>query len=87
MVRKRDRIDKETGKYKYREGDPMPGFEAYPKLAGQNAQYLYNQMKDILEGRRTNGLSAAMGGIKAFVDSSATDEDLMAVAEYLAHVK
>lgn len=87
MVRKRDRKDKKTGKFKYRKGDPLPGFEAYPKLAGQNATYLYNQMKDIFEGRRTNGLSSAMQGIKTFIDSTATDEDLKAIAEYLSKVE
>ena len=87
MVRKRDGKDKKTGKFKYRKGDPMPGFEAYPKLAGQNSVYLYNQMKDIFTGKRTNGLTTAMLGIKAFIDSSASDEDLKAVAEYLSQVQ
>lgn len=87
MVRKRDRKDKKTGKFKYRKGDPIPGFENYPKLAGQGSVYLYNQMKDILDGRRTNGMSSAMAGIKGFIDSTATDEDLKAVADYLSQVK
>ncbi|MBF0279688.1 MAG: c-type cytochrome [SAR324 cluster bacterium] len=87
MVRKRDRKDKKTGEFKYRKGDPMPGFEAYPKLAGQNSVYLYNQIKDIFGGKRSNGLTSAMLGIKAFIDSSASDEDLKAIAEYLSQVK
>jgi len=87
MVRKRDRKSKKTGKWKYRKGDPMPGFEAYPKLAGQNSKYLYTQMMDIFEGRRTNGLSAAMLGIKIMIDSTAKEGDLQAVADYLSQVK
>ncbi len=87
MVRKRDRKDKKTGKYKYRKGDPMPGFEAYPKLAGQNPKYLYQQMQDIFAARRTNGLTAAMLGIKIMIDSTAKEGDLQAVAEYLAQIK
>ena len=51
MVRKRDRKDKKTGKFKYRKGDPMPGFEAYPKLAGQNAIPAGTNER-YLEGRR-----------------------------------
>ncbi len=87
LVRKRDRKDKKTGEYKYRKGDPMPGFEAYPKLAGQSEVYLYNQMKDIFTGKRNNGLTAAMLGIKTFIDSTAKDEDLKAVAKYLSQVR
>lgn len=87
MVRTKDRLNKKTGKYKYRKGDPMPGFEGYPKLAGQNATYLYNQMMDIFEGRRKNGMSAAMAGIKLMVDSTAKEGDLKAIAEYLSKVK
>ena len=87
MIRKRDRKDKKTGKFKYRKGDPMPGFEAYPKLAGQNANYLLAQMNDIFEGRRKNGLSAAMFGIKLMIDNTAKEGDLEAISEYLAQIK
>ena len=87
MVRKKDKISKKTGKYKYRKGDMMPGFENYPKLAGQSSVYLYNQMKDIFDGKRTNGMSNAMSGIKIMIDKTATDEDLKAIADYLSKVK
>ncbi|MBC8257479.1 MAG: c-type cytochrome [SAR324 cluster bacterium] len=87
MVRRRDRKNKKTGKWKYRKGDPMPGFESYPKLAGQNSKYLFTQMNDIFDGRRTNGLSAAMLGIKIMVDSTAKEGDLQAIADYLSQVK
>ncbi len=87
MVRKKDRKNKKTGKWKYRKGDAMPGFESYPKLAGQHSKYLYTQMMDIFEGRRTNGLSAAMLGIKLMVDSTAKEGDLQAISDYLSQVK
>ncbi len=52
----------------------------YPVLAGQPAVYLVRQMKDIRDGRRTNGLSASM---RATVDG-VTDEEFQAIAEWLA---
>jgi cytochrome c553 len=87
MVYRRDRKDKKTGKYKYRKGQTKPGFEAYPKLAGQNSAYLYVQMVDIFSGKRNNNLSPAMAGIKLMVDSTAKEGDLQAIADYLSQVK
>jgi cytochrome c len=55
----------------------------YPKLAGQNEQYLLNQMKDIKSGARANGQSAAMKAIAA----SVTDEEFAAIAAYLSKAK
>jgi cytochrome c553 len=86
MIRTKDR-KKADGSFAYRKGDPMPGFEAYPILAGQPAKYLYTQMMDIFEGRRANGLSAAMLGIKLMVDTTAQPGDLEAIAEYLSQVR
>ena len=57
-----------------------PIMPAYPKLGGQNAEYAYNQMKDIQSGARSNGQSAVMKGIVAAV----SDEELKAIAEWLA---
>lgn len=57
-----------------------PIMPVYPKLAGQNAQYAFNQMKDIKSGARNNGQTAVMKGIVAGV----SDEDLKAIAEWLA---
>jgi cytochrome c len=57
-----------------------PIMPAYPKLAGQNAQYALNQMKDIKSGARANGQSAAMKGIVMGV----SDEEMQAIAEWLA---
>jgi len=81
-------IIKIAGRIYYRKGDIIPGFENYPKHAGNKKTYLFQQMKDILEGKRTNGNSEAMRGIKPFVESNKiTDEDFMSIAEYLSNVK
>jgi cytochrome c len=57
-----------------------PVTEEIPVIAGQPAKYLVQQMKDIRDGRRTNGLSASM---QAPV-SNVTDEELEIIAEWLA---
>jgi len=49
-----DIIIKIGGRLYYHQGDLVPGFEDYPRHAGNKKLYLYRQMKDILEGRRTN---------------------------------
>jgi len=60
-----------------------PILPIYPKLAGQNADYAYNQMKDIASGARANGQTAAMKGIMHLV----SDEELRAIADWLATLK
>jgi cytochrome c553 len=83
-----DIIIKISGRVYYHKGDLIPGFEDYPRHAGNKKLYLYRQMKDILEGRRTNGNSEAMRGIKPFIESNKiTDEDFRSIAEYLSNVK
>ncbi len=57
-----------------------PIMPAYPKLAGNNAVYLYNQIKDIQSGKRNNGMTAAMKGITHMT----TDEEKKAIAEWLS---
>ena len=57
-----------------------PIMPLYPKLGGQNAQYAFNQMKDIKSGARANGQSAVMKGIVAGV----SEEEMQAIAEWLA---
>ena len=57
-----------------------PIMPAYPKLAGQNADYAYNQMIDIKSGARNNGQTAAMKGIVAAIP----DAELRAIADWLA---
>jgi len=76
------------GRVYYRKGDLILGFEDYPRYAGNKKLYLYRQMKDILESRRTNGNSAAMRGIRPYLNSNnITDDDFMSIAEYLSNVK
>jgi cytochrome c len=55
----------------------------YPKLAGQNAAYIVQQMKDIKSGARNNGMTAAMKGIMHMVN----DEEIQAIADYLSGLK
>ena len=57
-----------------------PIMPTYPKLAGQNAEYAYNQIKDIESGARSNGMTAAMKGILHMT----TDEEKKAIAEWLS---
>jgi cytochrome c553 len=52
----------------------------FPKLAGQNKQYLITQMKDIRDGVRNNGETMVMAGIT----QGLSDKDIKAVAEWLA---
>jgi cytochrome c len=55
----------------------------YPKLAGQNAAYAEQQMKDIKSGARNNGQTAAMKGIMHLIN----EEEMAAVAKWLASLK
>lgn len=57
-----------------------PLLPVYPKLAGQNRDYIVAQMKDIKSGARANGQSAAMKGIMHLV----SDEEIEAIADYLS---
>jgi len=80
-------IIKISGRVYYLKGQLIPGFEDYPRHAGNKKIYLFTQMKDILEGKRTNGNSEAMRGIKAFLDNNkVTDDDFRNIAEYLSHI-
>ncbi len=60
-----------------------PIMPAYPRLAGQNAAYALQQMKDIKSGKRANGQSAAMRGVMGLVN----DEEMKAIADWLATLK
>ncbi len=57
-----------------------PVMPAYPKIAGQNAAYAAQQMRDIKSGARANGMSAAMKGVMHLV----SDEEITAIADYLS---
>lgn len=52
----------------------------YPVIAGQNASYLVRQMRDIRDGRRSNGLSQMMREAVAPV----TDEEFSVISAWLA---
>ena len=57
-----------------------PILPVYPKLAGQNAAYAAQQMKDIKSGARSNGMTAAMKGVMHLV----SDEEIDAIAQWLS---
>ena len=60
-----------------------PIMPVYPKLAGQNADYAFSQMKDIQSGARANGMAAAMKGVMHLV----SDEEIRVIADWLATLK
>jgi len=60
-----------------------PILPMYPRLAGQSADYAFNQMKDIKSGARANGMSAAMKGVMGMVN----EEEMRAIADWLATQK
>ena len=57
-----------------------PLTKSYPKIAGQNAAYLEQQMTDIKSGARANGQSAAMKGVMHLV----SDAEIKTLATYLS---
>ena len=57
-----------------------PLVPSYPKIAGQNREYLIRQMNDIKSGARDNGQSVAMGALIANLG----EDDIVAIAEYLS---
>ena len=59
-----------------------PALTEYPKLAGQNEQYLLQQMLDIRSTARKNGYTGMMQ--PAVVNIS--DEEFAAIATYLAEL-
>lgn len=58
--------------------------EGYPKLAGQNADYMLQQMKDVKSGARKNG--QIVDTMKPVIDELKEDE-MKALASYLASLK
>lgn len=55
----------------------------YPSLAGQNSAYTAQQIKDIRDGKRTNGASAIMKGVVTGMSNA----DIEAIATYLQGIK
>ena len=52
----------------------------YPRISGQQAAYIEQQMKDIKSGARANGQTAAMRGIMGLVN----DEEIHTLALYVS---
>ncbi len=52
----------------------------YPIIAGQNKAYIYNQLRDLKNGSRTNSMSIVMKGIM----SAVSDEEMHIIAAWLA---
>ena len=63
-----------------------PIMPAYPKIAGQNKEYVLQQIKDIMSGARANGQSVAMKGVLVTPDGKPrfSDEDLNVLADYVS---
>ncbi|MGB5831315.1 MAG: cytochrome c [Thiohalocapsa sp.] len=57
-----------------------PILPTYPKLAGQNPDYLYNQLRDIKAGTRKNAMTAAMNGIMQNVN----EDEMRIIADWIA---
>ncbi|MBU0655014.1 MAG: c-type cytochrome [Gammaproteobacteria bacterium] len=60
-----------------------PILPAYPKIAGQNETYLLQQLQDIKSGARSNAMSAVMKAVM----TSVSDEEMAALATYVAGLK
>lgn len=58
--------------------------EGYPKLAGQNAEYVLQQLKDIKAGSRANGLIPDT--MKPVIDEL-NDDQMLSIAQYLGGLK
>lgn len=52
----------------------------YPNIAGQNKEYIEQQMKDIKSGDRANGQSIVMKGIMSAISA----EELTEISAYVA---
>jgi len=60
-----------------------PIIPSYPKLNGQNKEYLVAQIKMIKDGTRTGGGTAAMKAMTANLN----DAEIEAISEYLSTVE
>ncbi len=63
-----------------------PLMPTYPKIAGQNKEYVLQQIKDIMTGARANGQSVAMKGVLVTPDGKPrfSDEELEVLADYIS---
>jgi cytochrome c len=60
-----------------------PILPEYPLIAGQNAPYLLQQMKDIKSGARANSNAPAMAGVMHLV----TEEEMKVLADYISKLE
>jgi cytochrome c len=58
----------------------VPAMDQYPRLAGQGAEYMLAQMKDIKSGTRTNAHAAAMKNVMHLI----SDEEMVVIVDWLA---
>lgn len=65
-----------------------PIMPTYPRIAGQNKEYVLQQLKDIMSGARANGQASAMRGVLVTPDGNPrfSDEDLNVLADYVANM-
>jgi cytochrome c len=57
-----------------------PILPEYPRIAGQNFEYIIRQIKDIKSGARNNGNTPAMQGVLHLVNEA----EIEALAKYIA---
>lgn len=55
----------------------------YPKINNHSKLYIYNQIKAIQSGQRSNGLTTTMRPFTMDLE----DEEILVIADYLASVK
>ena len=55
----------------------------YPIIAGQNAEYVLQQLKDIKSGARDNGNTAAMRGVMHLVN----EDEMKLLADYISKLE
>ncbi|MCP4039429.1 MAG: c-type cytochrome [bacterium] len=60
-----------------------PILPEYPIIAGQNAPYILQQLKDIKSGARANGNTAAMRGVMHLVN----EEEMKVLADYISKLE
>ncbi len=60
-----------------------PIMPTFPKLAGQNEEYVLQQIRDIKSGARSNGNAVAMKGIMHLV----SDEEIQVLAKYISSLE
>jgi len=58
----------------------VPVMDEYPKLAGQGADYMLAQMKDIKSGARKNAHAVAMANVMHMVN----DDEMSVIVNWLA---